>query len=130
MTVADRLKELMKEKGITPQELVELCQPFCNLYNEKIDKSYVSKYLNNKVNPKLKKVTIFALALNTNEGYLLGLVSSKEPRKVGHQNIELEKVYEKLKKLDLFDLGKVDYQIDLLLKDDKYAKSADDSKVA
>ena len=118
MTVADRLKELMREKGITPQELVELCQPFCNLYNEKIDKSYISKYLNNKVNPKLKKVSILALALNTNEGYLMGLVSSKEPKKA--ESTEIKEVIEKLRKLDLFDLGKISVQIDVLLESDKY----------
>lgn len=118
MNTADRIKELMRERNITAKELVELCQPFCRLYNEKLSKSHISRYLSGNVTPKLKKLSILALALGTNEGYLAGLISSKEPRSI--DNSEIEEVIKKLRKLDLFDLGKVSATVDLLLEGDKY----------
>ena len=122
---AERLKEIMNELCISQRELVDLCQPYCKKYNQKIDKSYISRYLSGDYEPKQKKLTILALALNINETWLMGYDVPKERQKSEKENTEIKEVIEKLRKLDLFDLGKISNQIDTMLEAEKYRKEQD-----
>lgn len=123
-TTAERLKELMIEKNLTPKDVVELCQPWCKKYNQRLDKSYLSRYLSGEVIPKQRRLTILALALETNEGYLIGYDVSKEPKK-GFKSRELANAEKMLGRLDLYDLGRITAQMEIMLEADKYKDEKD-----
>lgn len=72
-TTAERLNELMCLRGISKQtEIVELCQPLCKKYNERLGKNDLSQYISGKVVPGQRKLTILAEALNVSESWLMG----------------------------------------------------------
>ena len=73
MNTADRLKELMDTRGLKQKDIVDLCQPFCQKYGERLNKSHLSQYVNGKHAPEQKKLTILGMALNVSEGWLMGL---------------------------------------------------------
>lgn len=117
---AKRLKLIMDLKHIKAPKLLELCLPYCEKFNQKIDKSYISKWLSGEYEPNQRKLTILALALEVSEVYLMGYdVPMERPKQ------EIKEVIEKLRKLDLFDLGKISVQIDVLLESDKYQTKTD-----
>lgn len=121
--LANRLRELLIEKRLTQKELLEKCLPYCKKYNQKIDKSYISKWIKGEYEPNQAKLTILGLALNVSEVYLMGYDVPKErPPK---EKTEINEVIEKLRKLDLFDLGKISNQIDTMLEAEKYSKEQD-----
>jgi transcriptional regulator with XRE-family HTH domain len=70
--LATRLKELLIEKRLTQKELLEKCLPYCKKYNQKIDKSYISKWIKGEYEPNQAKLTILGLDLNVSEVYLMG----------------------------------------------------------
>jgi len=71
-TTADRLKQIMHERNIKQVDILELCQPYCKKYNEKLGKSLLSQYISGSVVPGQNKLTILGLALNVNEVWLMG----------------------------------------------------------
>lgn len=69
---ADRLKQIMEERGLRQADVVEKCQPFCDKYGIKMGRNDLSQYLSGKFQPKQKKLTVLALALNVSETWLMG----------------------------------------------------------
>lgn len=72
-TTAQRLKEIMNEKGLRQVDLLERCKPFCEKFGKKISKSHLSQWVNGTNAPSQMYLTILSLALGVSEAWLLGL---------------------------------------------------------
>lgn len=77
-TTAERLQEIMTERGLTQADVLALAKPYCNKYNVKMNKSSLSQYCNGKNVPLQDKLFVLALALNVSEGWLMGYDVSKK----------------------------------------------------
>lgn len=71
-TTAERLKTIMKERGLRQVDILEAAKPFCKKYNVPLGKAYLSQYISGKVEPGQDKLSILALALNVSEVWLMG----------------------------------------------------------
>lgn len=71
-TTADRLKQIMAERGIKQVDILEACQPFCEKYGVQLKKNDLSQYVSGKVEPKQDKLSILGMALKVNEVWLMG----------------------------------------------------------
>lgn len=67
-----RLRELMTERGLRQRDIVAACAPYCERYHILLDKSYISLYVNGKVEPNQEKLYILSLALDVSEAWLMG----------------------------------------------------------
>lgn len=67
-----RLKEIMNDRNLKQIEILELCEPYCKKLGVKLGRNDLSQYVNGKVEPGQKKLTILGLALNVNEAWLMG----------------------------------------------------------
>lgn len=72
VTTADRLKQIMAERGIRQADILRLCQPYVNKFRIKIGSNDLSQYVTGKVEPGQTKLFILAKALRVNEAWLMG----------------------------------------------------------
>lgn len=89
VTTSDRLKQIMKEKGLRQVDILERAKPFCKKYNTKLTKSDLSQYVSGQVAPGQEKLTILGLALDVNEAWLLGYDIPSE-RKQAHSEMSTD----------------------------------------
>lgn len=149
LTTADRLKQIMSERGLKQVDILEACKPYCERYGVQLKKNDLSQYVSGKVEPKQDKLSILGMALNVNEVWLMGYnvpAGRKELEKLEQQlqsevaACELfEKCYGKeafvavklFVQLDTLDQGKVIGKMELMLEDKKYsAKEGSSSEQA
>ena len=149
LTTADRLKQIMSERGLKQVDILEACKPYCERYGVQLKKDDLSQYVSGKVEPKQDKLSILGMALNVNEVWLMGYnvpAGRKELEKLEQQlqsevaACELfEKCYGKeafeavklFVQLDTLDQGKVIGKMELMLEDKKYsAKEGSSSEQA
>ena len=149
LTTADRLKQIMSERGLKQVDILEACKPYCERYVVQLKKNDLSQYASGKVEPKQDKLSILGMALNVNEVWLMGYnvpAGRKELEKLEQQlqsevaACELfEKCYGKeafeavklFVQLDTLDQGKVIGKMELMLEDKKYsAKEGSSSEQA
>lgn len=149
LTTADRLKQIMSERGLKQVDILEACKPYCERYGVQLKKNDLSQYVSGKVEPKQDKLSILGMALNVNEVWLMGYnvpAGRKELEKLEQQlqnevvACELfEKCYGKeafeavklFVQLDTLDQGKVIGKMELMLEDEKYsAKEGSSSEQA
>lgn len=149
LTTADRLKQIMSERGLKQVDILEACKPYCETYGVQLKKNDLSQYVSGKVEPKQDKLSILGMALNVNEVWLMGYnvpAGRKELEKLEQQlqsevaACELfEKCYGKeafeavklFVQLDTLDQGKVIGKMELMLEDKKYsAKEGSSSEQA
>ena len=149
LTTADRLKQIMSERGLKQVDILEACKPYCERYGVQLKKNDLSQYVSGKVEPKQDKLSILGMALNVNEVWLMGYnvpAGRKELEKLEQQlqsevaACELfEKCYGKeafeavklFVQLDTLDQGKVIGKTELMLEDKKYsAKEGSSSEQA
>ena len=149
LTTADRLKQIMSERGLKQVDILEACKPYCERYGVQLKKNDLSQYVSGKVEPKQDKLSILGMALNVNEVWLMGYnvpAGRKELEKLEQQlqsevaACELfEKCYGKeafeavklFGQLDTLDQGKVIGKMELMLEDKKYsAKEGSSSEQA
>lgn len=139
LTTADRLKQIMNERGLKQVDILEACKPYCEKYGVKLAKNDLSQYISGKVQPGQDKLSILGLALNVNEVWLMGY--NVPPGKDELRNIEqqlkheaaacelFEKCYGKeafqavtlFLQLDTLDQGRAIGSMEEMLKADKYA---------
>ena len=149
LTTADRLKQIMSERGLKQVDILEACKPYCERYGVQLKKNDLSQYVSGKVEPKQDKLSILGMALNVNEVWLMGYnvpAGRKELEKLEQQlqnevaACELfekrygKEAFEAVKlfvQLDTLDQGKVIGKMELMLEDEKYsAKEGSSSKQA
>lgn len=71
-TTSERLKRLMSERQLRQVDILNLCKPYCEKYNVKVDKNHISQYINGKSEPRQDKLSILAMALDVDEAWLIG----------------------------------------------------------
>ena len=71
-TTADRLKQIMQERDLKQVDILQLCQPYCKKFGEKLDKSHLSLYVSGQATPNQRKLSILSLALGVSEVWLMG----------------------------------------------------------
>lgn len=71
-TTSDRLKWLMRERGLRQVDILERCKPYCAQFNVKLGRNDLSQYVSGKVQPSQRKLTILGLALGVSEAWLMG----------------------------------------------------------
>ena len=132
LTTADRLKQLMHERGLKQVDILEACKPFCMKYGVKLAKNDLSQYISGKVLPGQDKLSILGLALNVNEVWLMGYNVPPEKDYLNQAENDCElfgKCYGKEAfqavslyiQLDALDQGRVLGSMEEMLKADKYS---------
>lgn len=84
-TTAERLKQLMKERGLTQSDIITLTKPYSKINGIEINKANMSMYVSGKVAPAQDKLYILGLALNVSEAWLMGFDVPKERPKRDEQ---------------------------------------------
>ena len=67
VSTANRLKQIMTERGLKQVDILKACKPYCKKYGVKLAKNDLSQYISGKVTPGQNKLSILGLALNVNE---------------------------------------------------------------
>lgn len=138
-TTADRLKQIMGERGLKQVDILEACKPYCEKYHVQLKKNDLSQYVSGKVEPKQDKLSILGLALNVNEVWLMGynVPAGREELAQLEQKLQneaatcemFERCYGKeafqavklFLQLDTLDQGRIIGSMETMLNDEKYA---------
>lgn len=80
VTTADRLKQIMDERGLRQVDIVNLCQPYAERYRIRIGRNDLSQYLSGRCEPGQTKLFVLAKALQVNEVWLMGFDVDRTPR--------------------------------------------------
>jgi transcriptional regulator with XRE-family HTH domain len=81
-----RLKSIMDERNLKQVDIIKKCEPYCEKYNVKLTKNYLSQYVSGKVEPSQRTLSILGMALNVNEAWLMGYEVPKERNSIPHLN--------------------------------------------
>ncbi len=80
-TTAQRLKQIMTERGLKQVDILAKCDPICEkLGLKKIGSNGLSQYVTGKVEPGQKTLSVLAKALDTNEVWLMGFNVPNTPK--------------------------------------------------
>lgn len=71
-TLAARLNQIMKERSLKQVDVLRLAKPYCEQYNVKLAKNYLSQYCNGKNEPGKEILNVLSLALDVNPAWLQG----------------------------------------------------------
>lgn len=96
---SERLKKIMEETGKRQTDLLKLLQPYCQKYNEKINKSHLSQWISGSNEPNQRKLVVLAEALNVSEAWLMGYdvpMHKEDIKKTAQADAELFLSYKKL----------------------------------
>lgn len=69
---AERLRELMTERGWKQVDVINNSKPFQEKLGVKLGKSALSQYVNGIQAPDQKKLALLALTFNVSEAWLMG----------------------------------------------------------
>lgn len=138
-TTADRLKQIMGERGMKQVDILDACKPYCEKYNVQLKKNDLSQYVSGKVEPKQDKLSILGMALNVNEVWLMGynVPAGRDELAKLEQRLQSEvaacemfeqcygkEAFQAVKlflQLDTLDQGRVIGSMETMLKDEKYS---------
>lgn len=71
-TTAQRLKQIMDERGLKQVDILRMAQPYCKRYDVKLGKSALNQYVSGRVEPRADKLSVLSYALGVSEAWLLG----------------------------------------------------------
>ena len=72
-TTAQRLQQIMDERGLKQVDILRLAEPYCEMFNTKLTKSALNQYISGKVtDPRGDKLSILSYALCVSEAWLMG----------------------------------------------------------
>lgn len=77
-TTADRLRQIMQERGLKQADILRLCDPFCRELDVKMGRNDLSQYVSGKIDPGQYKLIVLARALNVSEAWLMGFDVPRE----------------------------------------------------
>lgn len=60
-----RLKKIMTDNNMRQVDILKKVEPYCQVYNIKMNKSDISQYVSGKVEPSQDKLVILSMALNS-----------------------------------------------------------------
>lgn len=131
-TTGERLRQIINERGLKQVDILRKCEPFSQKYGVHIRKNELSQYINKGVEPKQRKLTILALALNVNEAWLMGFDVPRDRQRTNtEKDLLIQKVQAEfgfimpeliklLPKLDKADQLRLLERAEILLEDEKY----------
>lgn len=90
VTTADRLRQIMSERGIKQADIVRMCEPYAAKCRTRIGRNDLSQYLSGKCEPGQLKLYVLGKALNVNEVWLMGFDVDRAPR-VENEALDLVK---------------------------------------
>lgn len=102
-STADRLKQIMLERDMKQVDILNLVKPFCEKYNEKINKSHLSQWVSGINEPNQPKLYILAQALGVSEPWLIGydvVPERTDMKKKAEQDADLIAMFEQLNETD------------------------------
>ena len=71
-TIQERLKQLMRERGLRQVDILRLTRPICEECGVRLEKSDLSQYVSGKVRPSREKLQVLSRALGVSEAWLIG----------------------------------------------------------
>lgn len=77
-TTAERLKQIMNDRGLRQVDIIKKSVPFQKLLHIKLGKSALSQYVNGKQSPDQDKIYLLSKTLSVNEAWLMGFDVSPE----------------------------------------------------
>lgn len=78
-TTAQRLREIMDERNLRQVDVLNLCKPYCKMFDVRLDKSHLSQYLSGRIIPKQDKLSVLGYALGVSEAWLMGFDVDRKP---------------------------------------------------
>ena len=69
---AERLQQLMRERGIKQADILEIAEPYCRKFGTTLARNALSQYVSGKVAPKQDRLMVLGNALNVSEVWLMG----------------------------------------------------------
>ena len=126
-TTAERLNQIMRERGLKQVDILLLAQPYCQKYGVKLNRNDLSQYVNGKVEPGQQKLTLLGLALNVSEAWLMGydVPMSRDPDDKKSAPAEdgesqkIKEIIEKISQLSDSDLIQLDNFVSFLVAQSK-----------
>ena len=91
---ANRLREIMNERGLRQVDIVNMCQPYCRLHHIIINKADISIWLKGTVEPRSPKLYVLCLALNVSEPWMMGFDVPRE-RQPRQGETQVDMIYTK-----------------------------------
>ena len=79
-SVAARLKYIMNQRGLKQVDVLNLARPYCEKYNVKLAKNYLSQYCSGKNEPGKDILNVLSLALDVNPAWLQGFDVPQEAK--------------------------------------------------
>jgi transcriptional regulator with XRE-family HTH domain len=76
----------MEERNLKQVDIIKKCEPYCEKYNVKLTKNYLSQYVSGKVEPGQHTLSILGMALDVNEAWLMGYDVPKERSSMPQSN--------------------------------------------
>jgi len=117
-----RLQKIMKDRQLRQIDILNLTLPFCKQYDVKMNKSDISQYVAGKNEPNQDKLAILGMALNINEGWLMGYDVPMERAEQQAVPIDATEIISCYNMLNLFVKKTATEQVRLLTLDEKYTK--------
>lgn len=77
-STAQRLRQIMQERGLKQADILRLCKPHCEEMGVKMGSNDLSQYVTGKIEPGQYKLIVLAKALNVSEAWLMGLDVPRE----------------------------------------------------
>lgn len=72
-TTAQRLQQIMADRGLKQIDILRLAEPYCEQFNVKLSKSALNQYISGKVtDPRADKLSLLSYALGVSEAWLMG----------------------------------------------------------
>lgn len=71
-TTAERLKQIMRERGLKQADILRLVEPVAKRYGDHMGSNALSQYVQGKVEPRQDKLFLLGQALGVSEAWLMG----------------------------------------------------------
>lgn len=89
---ANRLRQIMSERGLRQVDILALAQPHCDKYGVKLGRNDLSQYVSGKVESGQEKLTVLGLALGVSETWLMGYDVVEERNALPSNLISLQRI--------------------------------------
>lgn len=85
---SERLKEIIKDRGLKQVEIIEKSKPYTEKYGVKLGKNDLSQYISGKVEPGQDKLTLLSMVLGVSEPWLMGYDVNPYPNKYSKKDLK------------------------------------------
>ena len=121
VTTAERLKEIMKKRGLRQADVLRMAEPYSRTFGIPLNRANLSMYVTGKVVPVQDKLFLLARTLDVSEAWLMGLdvpeASEPEAKNLANSVVDLmqlngDDIYQNGFTIELKDKGKGSMNVD------------------